>query len=129
MLHQLKRTLMKISPIEHDKLKSFEESLWLEETRFNHSYMDNLLAENFFEFGRSGKIYSRSECLAIEQQPILAKLPLENFKLHHVSENTVLITYISEVTYESVQRANRSSLWVKDNGSWKLRFHQGTPCE
>jgi hypothetical protein len=120
---------MKISPIEHDKLKSFEESLWLEETRFNHSYMDNLLAENFFEFGRSGKIYSRSECLAIEQQPILAKLPLENFKLHHVSENTVLITYISEVTYESVQRANRSSLWVKDNGSWKLRFHQGTPCE
>jgi len=108
---------------EHDELKSLEESLWREETRFNKSYMDKILAEDFFEFGRSGKIYSRSDCLEIEKQPIIAKVPLEQFRLHHVSKNTVLVTYVSEVTYDSVQRANRSSLWIKDSEGWKLIFH------
>ena len=114
---------------DHDELKSLEESLWREETRFNKGYMDKLLAKDFFEFGRSGKIYSRSDCLEIERQPIIAKLPFEKFCLHRVSKSTVLVTYISEVMYGSVQRANRSSLWVKDSEGWKLRFHQGTPCE
>lgn len=119
---------MTISQHERDELRSLEESLWREETRFNKGYMNKLLAEDFFEFGRSGKIYSRSDCLEVEKQAINAKLPLEKFRIHQVSENTVLITYISEVTYNSVQRANRSSLWARNTEGWKLRFHQGTPC-
>lgn len=104
-----------------------EQSLWQNKTRFNKEYMEKIFHEDFFEFGRSGKTYTRAECLNVESQEILAKIPLENFKVHEINEHTVLITYISEVTYDTLQRGNRSSLWVKQNNEWLLRFHQGTP--
>jgi hypothetical protein len=108
------------------QLKELEESLWLEETRFNNDYMQKLLAPDFFEFGRSGKIYSKKETLSHLPQKINAKLPLEKFKIHQVSKDVYLVTYISEV-FTNKLRANRSSLWKFSDNTWQLMFHQGTP--
>ncbi|HAT3869033.1 hypothetical protein SC371_03685 [Legionella pneumophila serogroup 2] len=110
----------------YNVLKNFEESLWLEETRFDNQYMDKILDTSFFEYGRSGKTYARDEVMSHPAQTIGAKIPLENFKVHDVSDNVKLVTYISEVGSEKL-RANRSSLWVHEKNGWKLRFHQGTP--
>lgn len=112
-----------------DKLifQTLEESLWLTNTRFNHKYMGQILHKEFLEFGRSGRIYTRTECINTEPQEIKAIIPLENFTVHFINEHTRLITYISEVRDKLVLRANRSSLWVNELGIWKLRFHQGTP--
>ena len=38
-------------------LQCLEEELWREETRFDVSRMEEVIAEDFFEFGRSGRIY------------------------------------------------------------------------
>jgi hypothetical protein len=110
-----------------DLFKKLEESLWVEKTRFDYAYMDSILTPDFFEFGRSGKIYSRNEALSHDYQEILAKLPLENFKIYDVSDSVKQVTYISEVGKENL-RANRSSIWVLQRNKWQLRFHQGTPC-
>ncbi|HAT2116469.1 TPA: hypothetical protein JBA33_05840 [Legionella pneumophila] len=110
----------------YDELKKLEESLWLEETRFDNQYMDEVLDTSFFEYGRSGKSYTRDETMSHPYQTIGAKIPLEDFKVHDVSDDVKLVTYISEVGPEKL-RANRSSLWVYEKSSWKLRFHQGTP--
>ncbi|CZI43698.1 TPA: hypothetical protein RG395_000792 [Legionella pneumophila] len=110
----------------YDELKKLEESLWLEETRFDNQYMDKVLDASFFEYGRSGKSYTRDETMSHPYQTIGAKIPLEQFKVHDVSDKVKLVTYISEVGPEKL-RANRSSLWVYENSGWKLRFHQGTP--
>lgn len=112
---------------ENNDLKVLEESLWLPQTRFDKSYMEKILHSDFFEFGRSGKTYTRAECIDTPRQKIDAKIPLDNFSLHIVNENTRLVTYTSEVGNSPPLRANRSSLWIKCSGSWKLRFHQGTP--
>lgn len=113
---------------DYDNLKNLEESLWRAETRFDDAYMDNLLAPDFFEFGRSGRIYKREDTIGVPPQNIDAKLPLRDFQIHPIDENTTLVTYVSEVTYgEEIEIANRSSLWSKLNGAWRLRFHQGTP--
>ncbi|MFC4891652.1 DUF4440 domain-containing protein [Pseudofrancisella aestuarii] len=109
------------------ELKELEESLWIEATRFDHTYMNNILDPDFFEFGRSGKIYSRSEVLSHEYQEILAKIPLENFKVHNISDSVKQVTYISEVGKEKL-RANRNSIWILKRNKWLLKFHQGTPC-
>ncbi|HDO7841036.1 TPA: hypothetical protein P5J72_000433 [Legionella pneumophila] len=110
----------------YDELKKLEESLWIEDTRFDNQYMDKVLDASFFEYGRSGKRYTRGETMSHPYEPIGAKIPLENFKVHHVSDVVKLVTYISEVGPGNL-RANRSSLWVYEKSSWKLRFHQGTP--
>jgi len=110
----------------YQDLKKLEESLWLEDTRFDNDYMNSVLDDTFFEYGRSGKTYSRTECMSHPYQPIGAKIPLEKFEVHHVSDTVKLVTYISEVGPEKL-RANRSSLWINYNNAWRLRFHQGTP--
>jgi len=56
-----------------------------------------------------------------------AKIPLENLVIYPIEANVRLITYIGEVHYDTAQRANRSSLWVRFDNAWQLRFHQGTP--
>lgn len=117
--------------INHDEefsaLYELEVSLWVSQTRFDQAYMDRLLSPDFFEFGRSGRIYKREETLAVPSQEIPALLPLEAFTLHPVSKNSILVTYISRLKKETLERANRASLWVKTDEGWQLRFHQGTP--
>jgi hypothetical protein len=110
-----------------DALKELEESLWRSETRFDQAYMERILAPDFFEFGRSGRTYTREETLAVPPQEIDVRLPLKNFAVHSIASNVVLVTYVSEVRYEEVEVGNRSSLWSRTDGGWQLRFHQGTP--
>lgn len=115
----------------HDKdyetLRLLEESLWIASTRFDLEYMDKILATDFFEFGRSGRIYKREDTLDVTPQEIIATLPLKNFAIHPIDENTVLITYVSEVHDTEIMIGNRSSIWSKADTGWRLRFHQGTP--
>ena len=109
------------------ELLTLEESLWRPETRFDHDYMNNVLADDFFEFGRSGKVYTKTESLSAPMQEIHAKFPLMDFTVHQISSDVALVTYISEVQYATLEIGNRSSLWLKTTDGWKLKFHQGTP--
>ncbi|MDA0910750.1 MAG: GNAT family N-acetyltransferase [Proteobacteria bacterium] len=110
------------------KLQILEESLWIEKTRFDLAYMDSILDAQFFEYGRSGSVYTREDTLAHPYQQIKAKMPLENFQVHDVSETVKQVTYVSEVGNAEL-RANRSSIWVRNSDEWKLVFHQGTPIQ
>jgi hypothetical protein len=109
-----------------EQLQQLEESLWKAETRFDKKYMEKLLADDFFEFGRSGKTYTREEILHHPQQEIHAQFPLKEFQVHEISPTIFLVSYISEVQYEELEIGNRSSLWENTKEGWKLRFHQGT---
>jgi hypothetical protein len=94
-----------------------------------HTWMEKVLANDFFEFGRSGRVYSRKECLDINaEQSLDAIIPLPEFKARYLSGDIVQTTYKSIVTYNGeVEYANRSSIWLKTTNGWKLKFHQGTP--
>lgn len=120
---------MQITNEDFEKIKTLEESLWIAKTRFDYNYMDNILSPNFFEFGRSGNIYKREETLSAPMQEINANLPLKDFKLHSITNDIILVTYISEVQYDELEVGNRSSLWLKTSDGWKLQFHQGTPTK
>lgn len=115
-----------------EQLRQLEESMWVAEARFDVAYMERVLSPDFFEFGCSGRIYTRAEIIDTPAQPIRSTIPLRDFRVRPVSINGVAnvfqVTYISEVVYdEYVQICNRSSLWVRTNEGWQLRFHQGTP--
>ena len=119
---------MELTSEEKRELEQLEEGLWIAETRFDMDWMERRLAPDFFEFGRSGRVYRREDTLAIEGQPIDARLPLKDFKVRLISPNVALVTYISAVTYEGVEDiGNRSSIWSRTESGWQLRFHQGTP--
>ena len=110
-----------------EQLRKLEESLWRAETRFDRAYIDGVLAPNFFEFGRSGRRYTREDTLSAGACEIHAKLPLEDLEIIFIRPDTALVTYISEVQYAVLERANRCSVWIKEANGWRLHFHQGTP--
>ncbi len=111
-------------------LCSEEEELWLEDTRFDVSYMERIIADDFFEFGMSGRVYKRAETINVPRCAIDAVIPLPKFKARLISEDVAQITYDSEVTYNGVtEYAHRSSIWKRKSKSWILKFHQGTPYE
>jgi hypothetical protein len=109
------------------ELTRLEESLWRAETRYDRDYMERILAPDFFEFGRSGRIYQREDTLGSRGGEIKAVIPFKNFQMRALAPNVVQVTYVSEVEYDGeIDIGNRSSLWVKTPDGWKLTFHQGT---
>lgn len=119
---------MEINKEDFEILKRLEEELWREETRFDKHRMNELIANDFFEFGRSGRVYQKQDTLAIECQTIDAVFPLPEFHARLLDENTAQLTYNSAVTYNGVvEYARRSSIWSRTTNGWILRFHQGTP--
>ena len=118
---------MELSNQDCKNLELLEEGLWRSEVRFDLKRMDEILAPDFFEFGRSGRAYTREDTLGIPAQPINAKLPLRDFKARLLDTNVAQVTYVSAVTYEGVEElARRSSIWSRTEHGWQLRFHQGT---
>lgn len=128
MMHAADRLL---DPADLDAIRRLEECLWRPETRFDNSVMEQVLAPDFLEFGRSGRTYARAELLfdPAEVHRFQATLPLPRFHARHLSDDIVQVTYVSEVVSAEgeITRANRSSIWSRTPDGWQLRFHQGTP--
>lgn len=111
------------------ELYELEESLWRPEDRFSPEKMELIFAADFFEFGRSGRTYTREQIMPTAESggDIPIELPLIDFKVRWLAENVVQTTYISQVHYaDGLEVGNRSSIWSNLNGRWEIRFHQGT---
>lgn len=88
-----------------------------------------LLADDFFEFGASGRVWRRDEILDLIPTEPYAPPVLEDFACHRIADDVVLVTYRTlRVNTESGKRetALRSSVWTKRAHKWVIRFHQGT---
>lgn len=88
--------------------------------------MEQLLADDFYEIGTSGKIYTKQHALdALTDEMLTTELPeVLNFRIHELSDT--LIQAIYDTVEFSGRRSHRSSLWRKSDDTWQLFFHQGT---
>ena len=117
-----------LNPKDQLELVQLEEAMWQEATRFDLAFQEARFADDFVEFGRSGRIYNREQIIQTDYHRIEAKLPLPDLQIAELDENCVLITYNSEASYDNVMEyARRSSIWSRTPTGWKMRFHQGTP--
>jgi hypothetical protein len=87
----------------------------------------DLLTEDFQEFGSSGRIFDKQEILRELGTETPAQLALSDFEAFPLAKDAVHVTYIvTRWTEQAVTESFRSSIWVHRDGSWKMRFHQGT---
>ncbi len=109
-------------------LVELEEGLWRAETRQSPDWMDRVLAEDFIEFGASGRRYERAEILQPASGSLDVVLPLPEYAVRFLGDDVALATYVSvQVLPEGGRRvARRSSVWRREPDGWKLAFHQGT---
>ena len=87
-----------------------------------------LLAEDFREFGASGRIWSRAEMLAELGAESPGRLEAGDFEVTLLTPELALVTYRSTrfTGAEPPRQALRSSLWRLEAGHWRIFFHQGT---
>lgn len=95
--------------------------------RKDRARVSELLAEDFREFGSSGRVWSRDDILNPSETPQTA-LIVEDFSVK------TIVPELAQVTYRTLrkepggkpQAALRSSLWIRRGGKWQMLFHQGT---
>lgn len=101
------------------------------EIRSSKEKIENLLAEDFFEFCSSGNVhfFSEDEFNNDAQEQIVFNCEIKDFDIKILASDVILATYKAvkhHETREHMKYSLRSSIWKYFNGEWKMVFHQGT---
>ena len=109
-------------------LQSLEEQLLKPETRSDHAAIAALVADDFREFGSSGRIFTKAQIIAELTTESARTLSLSDFHCELLALGLALVTYRSTRIHASEPpiHALRSSLWVYREARWQVLFHQGT---
>ncbi|TCI46150.1 DUF4440 domain-containing protein [Exiguobacterium sp. SH3S2] len=104
-----------------------ERLLLTTEVRTSPERLRELLTEDFFEIGSSGRVlYKEDDTNTMDLGEI--DITLSDFNLEVIRDDVVLATYRTE-NHATEKTTLRSSIWVRIDGVWKMRFHQGTPAQ
>jgi hypothetical protein len=108
-----------------DELTEIEQRLHDPGVRHNPAQVAHLLADEFREFGKSGRVYDKPAILRLlaDEPPGQPPIEASDFALTLVSADAALLTYRST---SAGAIALRSSLWIHRDGRWQMLFHQGT---
>jgi hypothetical protein len=112
-------------------LRHLEEQLLHPSVRKDPTLLSALIADDFLEFGASGRVYDKAAVLsALASEPPAPPVILSDFDTRPLADNVVLVTYRTarpNTSGESIASVQRSSIWVRRNTRWQITFHQGTP--
>jgi hypothetical protein len=111
------------------QLRELEESHLRSDVRSSQESMRALLADEFIEFGSSGRIFDRAAVIAALSGEPGFKSRIDDFVVRSLSSEVALTTYRLSAWYTSEGQARvtlRSSIWVQRAGRWLMVFHQGT---
>jgi hypothetical protein len=107
---------------------ALEKKLLDPEVRNSAEKLAVLLADDFAEFGKSGRIYNKAQVITGLQKEHKARYLIVDFKIRILAEGVVLATYTAEFTGAEGNKiaSLRSSIWKLIDGMWRIIFHQGT---
>jgi hypothetical protein len=111
-----------------------ETSLLKPEIRSSARDLDLLIADDFMEFGSSGKVYDKKNILERLPKDIeisSVQFIVSDFKIKELSENVILATFKTDKISPDGDHvtALRASIWKNINGNWQMIYHQGTPTK
>ena len=109
------------------ELRDLELSLHRSEVRHSRERVSSLLADDFVEFGSSGRVYNKTTIveLMVHEQDRAPPPAVYDFDVRFLSPEVALITYRAVA---ADRKTLRSSIWRLEGGSWCMAFHQGTPA-
>ena len=122
---------MSMDPKTAEYLMALEQSLLEPAVRSDARQVGDLQAEDFFEFGSSGRIWTREATIA----GLAGETPrpggtriVSNMAVRLLAEGAALVTYSvqRQAPGEPEVRTLRSSIWCREDEKWRMVFHQGT---
>jgi len=114
-----------------DHLKSLEQQLLDPLVRRNAALVAPLLADDFIEFGASGRVFDKASILEeLKNESPRPASTFTDFAIRELSPTIILATYRAtrfDANGAPIGQSRRSSIWTQVNGQWQITFHQGTP--
>jgi hypothetical protein len=111
-------------------LPALEERLLQPEVRRSPAAVAELLADDFLEFGSSGRVYDKATTLlSLDAEETAWRYEPSEFAVRPLAKGLALLTYRLRATSlvgEGQRCTLRSSLWRQDEDGWRMVFHQGT---
>lgn len=111
-------------------LIDLETQLHRQEVRADEHALRHLIAEDFFEFGVSGTVWTREAVIDALRDEAFSPREASEFRLTQLAEGVALLTYRAHRGATAARPSAdslRSSLWRLGDGRWQMVFHQGTP--
>ena len=112
-----------------EEIRALEERLLAPEVRASRNELTRLLADDFVEFGSSGRTFDKEEIITLLEQESPPECSVHEFRLKRLSRDVALATYRAVARAEPPEKSRsslRSSIWVYRQERWQLTFHQGT---
>jgi hypothetical protein len=108
-----------------------ERQLLEPEVRQSANALDALLDDDFIEIASNGTVFNKFQVLTRLPTEVVPQFYNQNFKGRMLSDDIAQLSY--QAAYRRSARAEfnysiRMSLWRYTDTSWKMVFHQGTPC-
>jgi hypothetical protein len=107
------------------ELQALEEELLVPDVR-KSARLTELLAEDFVEFGSSGRVYTKADLVALlaAERPVLQTT--SDFRVSLLAPDVALLTYRARRHSDPVVDTLRGSIWRRTRGQWQMLFHRGT---
>jgi hypothetical protein len=111
-------------------LRRLEEGLLQPLVRKNPQEVSALLADDFLEFGSSGRVFDKAAIIAeLATEVSRPGTRMADFEMEMLSPVIALVRYRTILRDAAgVKQALRSSIWIHRDGRWQMKFHQGTPA-
>lgn len=106
-----------------------ETDLLKPEIRTSVEKLNELIPDDFIEYGSSGLVYNKKIILERLPQGSSPTYTLSDFEMVTLSEDIVQTRFKTDrVNLDGSKTTSlRTSLWRKTNNKWQIFFHQGTP--
>src|SRR5690242_572746 len=114
-----------------DHLLRLEETLADPGVRRSPDELARLLADDFREFGSSGRVFDKVQIIQALQEQQTVKLWLEHPEMIRVAPDGPLVTHRGKAQFpgsRTISQSRRSSIWRHRGGRWEVVCHQGTVC-
>jgi hypothetical protein len=111
------------------QLRKLETDLLQPEVRRSPEALSSLLAEEFCEFGSSGRTYTKQAIIDYLPTQSPLGVSIDDFSVTILAAGVALVKYRAARRSQSVPGESislRSSLWVRRDNRWQMIFHQGT---
>lgn len=106
--------IKKILELERDSLNPVN--------RQSKVFWENILSDDFIEFGSSGVLYTKKDVLSSKSLNS-SEIRIEDLNCRMISEHAFLVTYMA---FKDGKKTFRSSLWRLEAKEPKLFFHQSS---
>jgi hypothetical protein len=112
-------------------IRQLEERLFQFDIRKSEKEVAALLADEFIEFGSSGRVYDKQHAIESLQNELKKAMPqraIADFNTIVLAAGVILATYrIINTSGDTSMDSLRSSIWKLIDDRWQIVFHQGTP--